>query len=581
MVSTRRTLGTAWHPFAAVGLALVIAAGPGAGLAEAKSKNTGSSTSAKSNSPKSNSAKSSKTTSTWSSSPAPASSTESTATTPDFFAGLAAAFEAELTNSSGELSANPKGSFEPNKDPGSLYNVAKIIGADRSWEAGYTGAGVDIAVIDTGVSPVPGLTSGNVVNGPDLSFDSQSPNLTNLDAFGHGTHMASIIAGRDEKSEPHDYTDDGKFAGIAPDARLVSLKVGASDGGVDVSQVIAAVTWVTEHARTDGMNIRVLSLSYGTDAASWSLNDPLTYAVEQAWNAGIVVVVAAGNDGTDRVTLANPAMDPRVIAVGASDAQGTLDTADDTVPYFSARGNLLRHVDFVAPGAHIAGLAVPGSVIAEDNPQAVVGSRFVRGSGTSQAAAVTAGAAALLLQRYPTLTPDQVRAMLMSSAHGATNTSTTFRGTGVLDIRAAQLMAPAKTFGSFNYATGTGSLDPARGSSRVAMDGVELTGEQDIFGKPWDAARFAKLAAEKSTWSGGFWNGTEWTGTGWSGTSWTGRSWTGRSWTGRSWTGRSWTDSTWSGRSWTGRSWIGESWTGRSWTGRSWTDATWSGAVWM
>ena len=100
----------------------------------------------------------------------------------------------------------------------------------------------------------------------------------------------------------------------------------------------------------------------------------MTHAVEQAWNAGIVVVVAGGNDGTDRLSLANPAMDPRVIAVGASDAQGTLDTADDTVPYFSARGNLIRHVDFVAPGAHVASLAVPGSVIAEDNPKAVVGS---------------------------------------------------------------------------------------------------------------------------------------------------------------------------------------------------------------
>ena len=113
-------------------------------------------------------------------------------------------------------------------------------------------------MIDTGVSPVPGLTSGNVVNGPDLSFDSQSPNLTNLDAFGHGTHMAGIIGGRDQPGTPASYADPSRFSGIAPDARLVSLKVGASDGGVDVSQVIAAVTWVTEHARTDGLNIRVL-----------------------------------------------------------------------------------------------------------------------------------------------------------------------------------------------------------------------------------------------------------------------------------------------------------------------------------
>jgi serine protease AprX len=541
-----------WRPLVAVGLAMALVTGPGAGMAVAKS----------SGSPKS-------------SAPSTSSGSDST------LAALADAFKAELTNPTGALSANPGGSFDPEKDPGSLYNVARIIGADRSWNAGYTGAGVDVAVIDTGVAPVRGLTSGNVVNGPDLSFDSQSPGLSNLDAFGHGTHMAAIVAGRDEVAAAHDYSDPGRFSGIAPDARLVSLKVGASDGGVDVSQIIAAVTWVTQHAHSDGLNIRVLSLSYGTDASGWTLNDPLAFAVEQAWNAGIVVVVAGGNDGTDRLTLANPAMDSSVIAVGASDAQGTLDTGNDTVPYFSARGNLLRHVDLVAPGAHIASLAVPGSVIVEAYPTALVGARYLRGSGTSQAAAVTAGAAALLLQRYPSLSPDQVKAMLTASAHGATGTPTIFRGAGVLDIRAAQLMTPPNPATHSGYGTGTGALDKARGTSRVSQDGAELSGEQDIFGQPWNPTQYAALASTRSTWSGGVWNGTDWTGTGWTGTSWTGRTWAGRSWTGRSWTGRSWTDATWAGRSWTGRSWVGDAWSGRSWTGRSWTQATWSGALWQ
>jgi serine protease AprX len=540
---------------AAGALALALVAGPGSAAAEAKKSAGGATTLS--------------------------TSTTTSTSSLDAATALSSAFDAAFTNSTGDLSANPPGGFEPNADMGSLYSVARIIGADRSFEAGYTGKGVDVAVIDTGVSPVPGLTSGNVVNGPDLSFDSVSPNLTNLDALGHGTHMASIIAGRDEKASPHDYTDDGTFSGIAPDARLVSLKVGASDGAVDVSQVIAAITWVTEHARTDGLDIRVLSLSYGTDARSWSLSDPLTYAVEQAWNAGIVVVVAGGNDGTANLSLANPAMDPRVIAVGASDARGTVATADDTVPAFSARGNPMRHVDLLAPGAHVAGLAVPGSVIAETYPGALVGGRYLRGSGTSQAAAVTAGAVALLLQRYPTLTPDQVKTMLVKTAHGADGTPSTFRGAGVLDVRAAQLATPPAVAVYPGYATGTGSLDAARGSSRVAFDGVELTGEQDIFGRPWNPATYAAKGGTRSTWNGGTWNGSDWTGTGWTGTSWTGQTWAGRSWTGRSWTGRSWTDATWSGRSWTGRSWTGDAWSGRSWSGRSWTDATWSGAVWQ
>jgi serine protease AprX len=156
-----------------------------------------------------------------------------------------------------------------------------------------------------------------------------------------------------------------------------------------------------------------------------------------------------------------------------------------------------------------------------------------------------------------------------------------FRGTGVLDVRAAQQLTPPTVAVYPSYATGTGTLDMSRGTSRVAMDGIELTGEKDIFGQTWDPARFATLAATRATWSGGMWNGTNWTGTDWTGASWTGKSWRGATWTGRSWTGKSWRDSSWSGRSWTGRSWVGDSWSGRSWTGRSWTDATWSASVWV
>ena len=100
------------------------------------------------------------------------------------------------------LSAAPSGTFNPATDMGSLYNISRIVRADAAWQAGYSGRGVDIALIDSGVSPVTGLTSGNVVNGPDLSFDSQRPSLTNLDGYGHGTHMASIIVGRDAAAAP-------------------------------------------------------------------------------------------------------------------------------------------------------------------------------------------------------------------------------------------------------------------------------------------------------------------------------------------------------------------------------------------
>ena len=174
-------------------------------------------------------------------------------------------------------------------EKGSLHHIAATIGAHDSYRAGFTGKGVGVALIDTGVTNVPGLKSGNVVDGPDLSFDSQDPELAHQDVYGHGTHLASIIAGRDQAGTPESYLDHNQFTGIAPDATLVDVKVGAQDGAVDVTQVIAAIDWVVEHKADH--NIRVINLSYGTDSTQDPKVDPLAYAAEQAWLNGIVVVV--------------------------------------------------------------------------------------------------------------------------------------------------------------------------------------------------------------------------------------------------------------------------------------------------
>ena len=185
--------------------------------------------------------------------------------------------------------------YDPAATKGSMWHVAEATGAHDAQKAGYTGRGIGVALIDTGVTEVPGLDTGNVRHGPDLSFDSQDPELAHKDAYGHGTHLASIIAGREAVGTATSYTSPSAFNGMAPNAELISVKVGANDGAVDVTQVIAAIDWVVEH-RTE-LNIRVLNLSYGTDSVQDPLVDPLTFAVERAWKAGIVVVVAGGNDG--------------------------------------------------------------------------------------------------------------------------------------------------------------------------------------------------------------------------------------------------------------------------------------------
>ncbi len=451
--------------------------------------------------------------------------------------------------------------------------VADAIGADDLWRQGQDGRGVDVAVIDTGMVPVEGLDgAGKVVNGPDLSFESQSDDLRYLDGFGHGTHMAGIIAGSDGA--------DGGFRGIAPGARLVNLRVGTHDGAVDVSQVIAAIDWVVQHRRSDGLNIRVLNLSFGTDGVQPASVDPLAHAVEVAWRSGIVVVVGAGNDGSSRAVLSNPATDRYVLAVGAVDLVGTPSALDDVVAPFSSRTSSGRTVDVVAPGVSLMGLRNPGSTIDREHPNAVVDQRYFRGSGTSQAAAVTSGAAALLLQGRPSLTPDDVKRVLTASATPLLGQDGRAAGSGRIDVLAASRTRPGRSAQTWSTSRGTGSLEQARGTSHVADDGVELRGEVDIFGRAWNGAAWAASASAGTSWNGGSWNGSEWTGTCWCETSWAGESWEGRSWTGRSWTGRSWTGRSWTGRSWTGRSWTDEEWTGRSWTGRSWTGRSWTAAGW-
>ena len=222
--------------------------------------------------------------------------------------------------------ALPSNPYNPATDVNSMYNIEQMDGAHAYWNAGFTGQGVGVALIDSGVTPVDGLqTPGKVVNGPDLSFESQVPSLEYLDTFGHGTHMAGIIAGKDSAVTSVSSSDSTHFLGMAPNAQIVSLKVSDALGQTDVSQVLAAIDWVVQHQNDNGMNIRVLNLSYGTDSNQSYVLDPLAYAAEQAWLHGIVVVVAAGNSGNWSNGLDDPAIDPYVIAVGASNTENTMN----------------------------------------------------------------------------------------------------------------------------------------------------------------------------------------------------------------------------------------------------------------
>jgi serine protease AprX len=477
--------------------------------------------------------------------------------------------------------------FEPADQPGALTNVTRTTGAQSLWRAGLTGAGVDVALIDTGVAPVPALSDPDkVVVGPDLSFDSQDPTRRYLDGFGHGTHMASIIAGRQAPaaSGAAYAADAAHFYGMAPDARLVSVKVGAQDGAVDVSQLIAAIDWVVQNRHRDGLDVKVLNLSFGTDSTQPWLLDPLAQAAEVAARAGILVVAAGGNDGDNARGLADPAYSPQLLAVGAVDGRGTDSYEDDQVPAFSQHSDAAlrsRAPDLVAPGVGLVAAAVSGSTLATEHPNALVGTGYIRGSGTSQAAAVVSGAAALLWQKWPGLSVPQLRELLVASSTPLAR-NRAFEGNGELNLVAALSRQPAPSARSAATllglpevpALGLGSLQGARGSTTLTMDGVPLRGERDIFGHSWSARLLAPMTAVERAWTeqSGIFNGNVWIGPGFSADT---TSVAGQTWNGRTWAGRTWAAQTWTGKTWTGRTWAGQNWTGQVWSGPIWAGYDW------
>jgi serine protease AprX len=446
-------------------------------------------------------------------------------------------------------------------------NFARTSGATAAWGAGSLGEGIGVAVIDTGIAGMKDF-SGRVVYGPDLSGEG-----TTIDSYGHGTVMAGVIGG----SGADGAASGAAYTGVAPKATLVSVKAAGANGVTDVSTMLQAMHWVS--AYKDQYNIRVLNLSWGTSSTQDPAIDPLNYAVQRLWKQGIVVVVAAGNSGPQSGTITKPADDPVVLTVGAYDDKQNTSDSDDGVTSWSSKGPTAQGVtkpDIVAPGRTLVSARAFGSTIEKENPKALISPSYIKGSGTSQAAALTSGLVALLLAKRPELTPDQVKHLLKSTANPMGTTSANTQGAGRVRLDAALTASAANAPAQATPATGLGSLEASRGGRNVQTDCNNdgtidvIRGEITVHCMPW----------VPQDWTGTSWTGTSWTGTSWTGTSWTGTSWTGTSWTGTSWTGTSWTGGTWTGTSWTGTSWTGTSWTGTSWTGTSWTGTSWTGTSW-
>jgi serine protease AprX len=410
--------------------------------------------------------------------------------------------------------------------------LAGTLRADEVWATGNHGRGVTVAVADTGITQVDDLagrirpvqvsTWGATAACLNLSGE---PDCT--DTYGHGTFVAGVIAGNGASSS-------GRWAGVAPAADLVSIKLAGRDGSTDVSNVLAAIQWVVSHKDTYG--IRVLNLSVGTDSTQSYLTDPLNYAVERAWDAGVVVVVSASNLGPDPGSISKPGDDPLVVTVGAVDDRGTPELTDDVLPDFSARGPTagdgLAKPDVVAPGARVMSLRSPGSTIDRAWPGT---SAYLRGSGTSFSAAAVSGAVALMLSRTPRMTPDAVKYAMLGTARAAASRDAGAVGAGVVDAYAATVAPPqGRANAGVERSNGTGLIDLSRGrvsvSTTVGQQTVvsgQLTAQLlawDPVGylAPWTPVRWYVSTWAISPWMPLTWAGSDWPGHNWGGDTWGG-----------------------------------------------------------
>jgi serine protease AprX len=417
--------------------------------------------------------------------------------------------------------------------------------ANKVWRqsirlpSAYSGSGVGVAVLDTGVTRVADLGNRVLVR---VDF---TPDHDGYDRFGHGTHMAGLIAGNGALS-------GGTWAGAAPKANLISLKVAARDGSTDVSIVIAAMQWLVAH-RTE-YNVRVLNLSFGTDAIQPYLLDPLDHAVEQVWRSGIAVITAAGNRGPLVGTINKPADDPFVITVGAADVRGTASTSDDVVAGFSSRGpthDLLAKPDLVAPGIGLVSHRAPGSWLDTTYPEARVGTDYFKGTGTSQAAAIVSGVAALMIEANPSISPNVLKATLTGTARriGGLFGPAPGSGAGLVDATAAVNAALANKYTSkpansgllTAWSTGLGLIQLSRDSTALVYSDLNGDGVLDLITGEVDALGRAVLgSAWTKAWSDNPWAPYVYEAIGWDGKTWGGKTWGGTSWKGKTWGGKTW-----------------------------------------
>jgi serine protease AprX len=364
--------------------------------------------------------------------------------------------------------------------------TAQSVGADQVWDGAVghlpelSGAGIGVALIDSGIDTRHNALKKRIVATVDFTGGDGA------DQYGHGTHVAGIIAGLQGRT-----ADTRKYRGIASGAHLINLRVLGADGSGTVSNVVEAIDWAIEHRVA--YRIRVINLSMGAPVLQPYRDDPLCEAVERATQAGIVVVVAAGNYGRTADgrsvygAITSPGNSPHALTVGAIDTHGTPQRSDDTLAAYSSKGptryDLVIKPDLAAPGSHIVSAEAVDGYLSRTYPQRHVAgagpNAYFQLSGTSMSAGVVSGAAALLLEERPDLAPRTTRAVLQVTSTFLPAAGLLGAGAGSVNVLAAAEMGRGQN-GEITLIAGEKIL-PSGLLFALRSDGV-LTGQSIVWG---------------------------------------------------------------------------------------------------
>lgn len=435
---------------------------------------------------------------------------------------------------------------------------------------GAEGGGVTVAVVDTGVADVADLAGR--VDHIDVTGTGAG------DGYGHGTYLAGVIAASGVASQ-------GRYQGVAPQARILDVKVADSSGVTSLSLVLQGLQQVSDTSKRYGT--KVVNLSLVSDSPMPYQVDPLNQALRTLWHEGLTVVVASGNDGPATGSVNSPGNDPTLLTAGGLSDAYSASRADDSVSAFSGRGPTDQGVDkpdLVAPGTHVVGLRAPGSRVDLTYPEARVDESHVRASGTSASAAVTSAAAASILSENPGLRPDQVKYLVRETAYqDGELAGSTGAGAGGLDLGAALELARSPRI---PHAAGKAKPAPGGVAHWAALSDAFARGKKEGVvqawqrlnpaARSWAARSWASLDPVARSWAARSWAATSWGDDETSSEEWAARSWAARSWAGEDWAARSWAGEDWTARSWAARSWAGDDWAARSWAARSWAARSWA-----